>query len=78
LQFKSAKGGYKSMLEAQNNTAKRFSGANTRISFWYGALLLVVIIFIARLFYLQIIRHDYYEKLALADQLKVYKIDAPR
>jgi cell division protein FtsI/penicillin-binding protein 2 len=78
LQFKSAKGGYKSMLEAQNNTAKRFSGANTRISFWYGALLLVVIIFIARLFYLQIIRHDYYEKQALADQLKVYKIAAPR
>jgi stage V sporulation protein D (sporulation-specific penicillin-binding protein) len=52
--------------------------ANTRIMVWYGALLLVVVIFIARLFYIQIIRHDYYQKQALADQLKEYKITAPR
>jgi cell division protein FtsI/penicillin-binding protein 2 len=38
----------------------------------------VVAIFITRLFYLQIIRHDYYHTRALADQLKEYKIDAPR
>ena len=45
---------------------------------WYGALLLVVVIFVARLFYLQIIRHDYYQKQAFADQLKEYTITAPR
>jgi stage V sporulation protein D (sporulation-specific penicillin-binding protein) len=66
------------MPEAQKSTAKRFFSANHRITFWYGALLLVVVIFIARLFYLQIIRHDYYQKLAFADQLKEYKITAPR
>jgi stage V sporulation protein D (sporulation-specific penicillin-binding protein) len=66
------------MLEAPNNTAKKTFGANTRILIWYGALLLVVAVFITRLFYLQIVRHDYYQKLALADQLKEYKITAPR
>lgn len=58
--------------------AKRNFSANRRIMIWYAALLLVVMIFIARLFYLQIIRHDYYHAQALADQLKEYKIAAPR
>jgi stage V sporulation protein D (sporulation-specific penicillin-binding protein) len=66
------------MPEAQKSTAKKSFSANHRITFWYGALLLVVVIFITRLFYLQIIRHDYYQKLAFADQLKEYKITAPR
>jgi stage V sporulation protein D (sporulation-specific penicillin-binding protein) len=66
------------MLEAQNNTPKKTVSANTRILIWYGALLLVAAVFIWRLFYLQIIRHDYYQKLAFADQLKEYKITAPR
>jgi cell division protein FtsI/penicillin-binding protein 2 len=66
------------MLEAQRNTTKKSVSANTRIMLWYGALLLVAAIFITRLFYLQIIHHDYYQKMALADQLKEYKITAPR
>jgi stage V sporulation protein D (sporulation-specific penicillin-binding protein) len=66
------------MPEARNNTAKVFFSANRRIMLWYGVLLLVVVIFIARLFYLQIVKHDYYQKLAFADQLKEYKITAPR
>jgi stage V sporulation protein D (sporulation-specific penicillin-binding protein) len=66
------------MVEAPHNTAKVFFSANRRIMAWYGVLLLVVVVFIARLFYLQIVKHDYYQKLAFADQLKEYKITAPR
>jgi cell division protein FtsI (penicillin-binding protein 3) len=44
----------------------------------YGLLLLVSAVFIIRLFYLQVIRHDYYHKAALASQLKQYLIPAER
>jgi stage V sporulation protein D (sporulation-specific penicillin-binding protein) len=66
------------MSPSQKSSAKKHFSANTRITIWYGALLLVVVIFIFRLFYLQIVRHDYYQKQAFADQLKEYKITAPR
>ncbi len=49
-----------------------------RIRIWYAFLVLVAGIFIVRLFYLQVIRHDYYSKLALASQLKQYEIPADR
>lgn len=39
---------------------------------------MIVIIFIARLFYLQVIQHDYYKTQALKDQLKEYAIPADR
>src|SRR5579871_5364790 len=52
--------------------------ANRRINVWYGVLLLIFVIFIARLFYLQIIRHDHYEQAALNDQLHQYTIAAER
>lgn len=41
-------------------------------------LLLVSAVFIVRLFYLQVIRHDYYQKAALSSQLKEYEIPAQR
>lgn len=49
-----------------------------RIRLWYGFLLLVFIVFGIRLFYLQILRHDYYRKLATTNQLKQYEIPAER
>jgi len=49
-----------------------------RIHIWYAALLLVSAVFVVRLFYLQVIRHDYYQKAALTVQLKEYEIPAPR
>ncbi len=52
--------------------------ANRRIAIWYGFLILLVCLIIARLFYLQIIKHDYYQNQALADQLKEYSIPADR
>ncbi len=52
--------------------------SNRRLAIWYGVLLFILAIFIARLFYLQIIRHDYYRTQALANQLKEYVIPADR
>jgi cell division protein FtsI/penicillin-binding protein 2 len=51
---------------------------NRRLFLWYAAVLLVIGIIILRLFYLQIIRHDYYQRAALNDQLKQYTIAADR
>jgi cell division protein FtsI/penicillin-binding protein 2 len=59
--------------------AKRhtFSGLS-RIRLWYACLLVLSGLFIVRLFYLQIIRHDYYQTAALTKQLKEYEIPADR
>ncbi|MGH7157131.1 MAG: peptidoglycan D,D-transpeptidase FtsI family protein [Candidatus Saccharimonadales bacterium] len=51
---------------------------NRRLSFWYAAVIFIIVVVAGRLFYLQIIRHDYYQKAALADQLKQYSIPADR
>ena len=49
-----------------------------RLRILYGLLLVVFVIFLVRLFYLQIIKHDYYKKVAIAGQFKEYKIPAKR
>jgi cell division protein FtsI/penicillin-binding protein 2 len=49
-----------------------------RISVWYGALVCIFTLFLVRLFYLQILKHDYYQKVALSGQLKQYEILAER
>lgn len=49
-----------------------------RVRVIYTLLLLVTAIFVVRLFYLQVIRHDYYHKAALQSQLKQYEIPAER
>ncbi|MBI4033410.1 penicillin-binding protein 2 [Candidatus Saccharibacteria bacterium] len=51
---------------------------NRRLKLWYAVLILILIIFIVRLFYLQVIRHDYYRSTAQATQLKEYEIPAER
>ena len=45
---------------------------------WYALLLLVFGLFALRVFYLQVIRYDYYKKAALSDQLKQYIVPAER
>lgn len=52
--------------------------SNRRVQIWYGILVVVVAVFVLRLFYLQIIKHDYYHQQALKDQLKEYSIAAER
>jgi cell division protein FtsI/penicillin-binding protein 2 len=55
-----------------------FSNTNTRIKVLYGLIFAICIIFIIRLFYIQIIRYSYYEAEALGSQLKLYEIPAER
>lgn len=52
--------------------------ALTRIRLWYACLLVLAGIFIVRLFYLQIIRHEHYQTAALTKQLKEYEVPATR
>jgi len=49
-----------------------------RVRLWYALLLVVFGIFAVRVFYLQVIRYDYYKKAARNDQLKQYVVPAER
>lgn len=49
-----------------------------RARIWYALLLVVFGVIALRVFYLQVIRYDYYKKAALNDQLKQYSIPAER
>lgn len=49
-----------------------------RVRIVFSFLLVLSAVFIVRLFYLQVIRHDYYRKLALESQLKQYQVPAER
>jgi cell division protein FtsI/penicillin-binding protein 2 len=49
-----------------------------RIRWWYAALIVVGGVFLLRAFYLQVIRHDYYQSAAFRSQLKQYEIPAQR
>lgn len=58
--------------------AARVTNPVQRARIWYALLLVVFGIFAIRLFYLQVIRHDYYKRAALSDQLRQYTIPAQR
>lgn len=49
-----------------------------RLRIWYGVLVIVFAIFAVRLFYLQIIRHNFYSTAAFSGQFKEYQIPAER
>lgn len=49
-----------------------------RLKVWYGFITVVFTVFGLRLFYLQILKHDFYQKTALSGQLKQYEIPAER
>lgn len=49
-----------------------------RIRLWYAFIVVIAVVFIVRAFYLQVIRHDYYQKAALSGQLRQYEIPAKR
>lgn len=49
-----------------------------RIRFWYALVIGIIVIFAARLFYLQVIKHDYYKTAALNSQLKEHEIPPVR
>ena len=49
-----------------------------RIRIFYGLLIFLCLVFIVRLFYLQVIKHDYYQKVASSFQHKEKEIPAER
>lgn len=49
-----------------------------RVRLWKSLIILVIAIFGIRLFYVQVIRYDYYKSAALSDQLRQYEIPAER
>lgn len=67
-----------SIIMERNRSAQKTANPLKRIQIWYALLLVVCAVFIVRLFYLQVIRHDHYQSAALAGQLKEYEIPAER
>lgn len=59
-------------------STRQIINTNRRLTIWYAAVLVIIGVIIFRLFYLQIIRHDYYQRAALSDQLKQYTIAPER
>lgn len=49
-----------------------------RVRIWYAVLLVVFVIFVLRLFYLQVIRHGFYSTQARSGQLKEYEVPSER
>lgn len=62
----------------ENQSARAEDNSLTRVRIWYALLLAVFGLFALRVFYLQVIRYDYYKKAALSDQLKQYVVPAER
>ena len=63
--------------DTRRGNRPRFS-SNSRLQLWYAVLIIVAAVFIGRLFYLQVIKHDYYKTQAMSGQLKEYVIPAKR
>ncbi len=66
------------LTKPYNITIPKKSISKQRINIWYTLLVLVFGVFTIRLFYLQVFRHDFYQKTALSGQLKQYDILAER
>lgn len=49
-----------------------------RLRFWYAVVLVVFAVFVVRLFYLQIIRHEHYVAAAQSDQIREYDVQPNR
>src|SRR5688572_24208425 len=49
-----------------------------RVRLWYGFFLLLMVAFVVRLFYVQVINYNHYKTAALSDQLKQYEIPSTR
>ena len=60
------------------NPSEKEINPKLRIQTWFAFLVFIMSIFVVRLFYVQIIKHDYYQKAALSDQLKQYELPANR
>ena len=54
------------------------ANAARRIGVWHVLLMAVLLVFVARAFYIQVVRYEYYKASTLNDQLKQYEIPAAR
>ncbi|HEV7453630.1 MAG TPA: penicillin-binding protein 2 [Candidatus Saccharimonadales bacterium] len=63
-------------MQPASLTSPNIAVKRVRICFAIVAVLLGI--FMVRAFYLQVIKHEYYHKAALSDQLKQYEVPAPR
>jgi cell division protein FtsI/penicillin-binding protein 2 len=61
-----------------NQTPASYANPVQRVRLWYAVLLVVFGVFLARLFYLQVIRYDFYKAAAQNNQLKEYEVQARR
>ncbi|HSX33521.1 MAG TPA: penicillin-binding protein 2 [Candidatus Saccharimonadales bacterium] len=59
-------------------TGQQTAYAIRRAQWCFAAVAIIFGVFLVRLFYVQVIRYDFYHKAALADQLKEYAIPATR
>jgi cell division protein FtsI/penicillin-binding protein 2 len=66
------------MSSYSNGTAAKPLGVVLRARLWYVVIMLVFGVFLVRLFYLQVIRHDFYVQSANTGHLKEYEISADR
>lgn len=66
------------MVFAPNNSSEDGLLPLRRLRLLYGLLLLVLVIFGVRLFYVQIIRYAHYQQAAQSDQLRQYEVPAIR
>ncbi len=64
--------------QSQSKPAGKSANALLRAKMWYVILLVICAIFLVRLFYLQVIRHEYYRTTALQGQFKEYEIPPER
>ena len=69
---------YRNDRPTRSSTEVTPVNAAKRARMIYSGLLFLTVIFVVRLFYLQVIKHDYYHKAALQSQLKQYEIPAER
>lgn len=69
--------GYNMLMDqTEDNASVRAIVGRSRV--WSGFILFVAAVFLLRVFYIQVIRYDYYRKAALSDQLQQYQIPAQR
>lgn len=65
-------------MRPKTETVQTTGSLVARIRLWQALVIIMLAVFGVRLFYLQVIKHDYYKAEALSDQLKQYEIPATR
>lgn len=65
-------------MAPKTNMPDGTTAAITRVRIWHGLIIAVIVIVGLRLFYVQVIQHDYFKNAALSDQLRQYEIPASR